>query len=281
VDRPQPTLDDKVIVAWNGLALTALAEYESIVDSVPADVAEATRATAAYLAQKHLIDGRLRRASRHGVVGEPVGVLDDYGCLAEAFAALHQLTSDGRWLALAGQLCDTALAHFADAAGGFHDTADDAETLVARPADPTDNATPSGVSSIASALLTYSALSGEPAYHEAGRRALESIAPLLARHARFAGYAAAAGEALLSGPYEIAVTTGPGDDALAATARRLAPPGAVVVVGAPDATGVPLLADRRLIDGRATAYVCQGFVCNRPVTDVDELTANLSGARHS
>jgi uncharacterized protein YyaL (SSP411 family) len=281
VDRPQPTLDDKVIVAWNGLALTALAEYESIVDSVPADVAEATRATAAYLAQKHLIDGRLRRASRHGVVGEPVGVLDDYGCLAEAFAALHQLTSDGRWLALAGQLCDTALAHFADAAGGFHDTADDAETLVARPADPTDNATPSGVSSIASALLTYSALSGEPAYHEAGRRALESIAPLLARHARFAGYAAAAGEALLSGPYEIAVTTGPGDDALAATARRLAPPGAVVVVGAPDATGVPLLADRPLIDGRATAYVCQGFVCNRPVTDVDELTANLSGARHS
>jgi uncharacterized protein YyaL (SSP411 family) len=278
-NRPQPSLDDKIIAAWNGLALTALAEYESTVDKVPTDIADATRTTAAYLVDQHLIGGRLRRASRRGVVGEPVGVLDDYGCLAEGFAALHQLTGDGRWLVLAGHLCDTALAHFADPGGGFHDTADDAETLVTRPADPTDNATPSGLSSVASALLTYSALGGEPAYHEAGRRALETIAPLLARHARFAGYAAAAGEALVSGPYEIAIAAGPGVDALAAAARRLAPPGAVVVVGKPDTPGVPLLADRPLIEGRATAYVCRGFVCERPVTGVDELTAKLSPGR--
>jgi uncharacterized protein YyaL (SSP411 family) len=275
-DRPQPTLDDKVVAAWNGLAVTALAEYESTMDGVEPGIAAATRATAAFLADRHIVAGRLRRASRHGVVGEPAGVLDDYGCVAEAFTTMHQLTGEARWLELAGGLLDAALAHFADASGGFHDTADDAETLVARPADPTDNATPSGLSSIAAALLTYSALSGETRYHEAARLALESVATLLAKHARFAGYAAATAEALLSGPYEIAVVTVDGDDALARTARRLAPPGAVVVVGPSDAPGVPLLADRPLLGGRPTAYVCRGFVCDRPVTAVDDLTARLS-----
>ena len=98
------------------------------------------------LAERHIVDGRLRRVSRDGVVGEPAGVLEDYGCVAEAFCAVHQLTGDGRWLDLARQLLDVALAHFGTGQGGFYDTADDAERLVARPADPTDNATPSGAS---------------------------------------------------------------------------------------------------------------------------------------
>src|SRR5690606_41928711 len=74
---------------------------------------------------RHLVDGRLRRVSRDGVVGEPAGVLDDYGCVAEAFCAVHQLTGEGRWLALAKTLLDTALERFGDGAGGFYDTADD------------------------------------------------------------------------------------------------------------------------------------------------------------
>ena len=280
-DRPQPTLDTKVVAAWNGLAVTALAEYESCVDSVdPAraidpDVAAATRATARLLT-RHLIGGRLRRVSRDGVIGEPAGVLDDYGCVAEAFAAMHQLTSSGDWLELAGHLVQTALEHFSDAGGGFHDTADDAEALVARPADPTDNATPSGLSSTAAALITYSALTGEPDSRSAAQAALERIVPVLAKHARFAGYAAAAGEALLSGPYEIAIATDEPDTDLARAARRLAPPGAVVVVGPPDAQGVPLLAQRPQMAGQPTAYVCRGFVCDRPVTSVDDLTIRLS-----
>ena len=75
-------------------------------------------------------------------------MLEDYGCVAEAFCAVHQLTGDGRWLDLAGELLDVALAHFGTGEGGFYDTADDAEKLVARPADPTDNATPSGLSAL-------------------------------------------------------------------------------------------------------------------------------------
>ncbi|GGL90229.1 thioredoxin domain-containing protein [Micromonospora yangpuensis] len=323
--RPQPARDDKVVAAWNGLAITALAEFVRLVEAEvtagppggPASPGEragaddgtdaadraadaagaagvagagddnllagvtivadgAMRDAAEHLARVHVVDGRLRRVSRDGVVGEPAGVLEDYGCVAEAFCAMHQLTGEGRWLELAGQLLDTALARFAAPGGGFYDTADDAEQLVARPADPTDNATPSGRSAIAAALVTYSALTGETRYREAAEAALATIAPIAARHARFTGYATTVGEALLSGPYEIAVaTTDPAADPLVAAAFRHAPPGAVLVAGLPDQPGVPLLADRPTRDGQPTAYVCRGFVCQRPVTTVPDLLTQL------
>ncbi|GIE95899.1 thioredoxin domain-containing protein [Paractinoplanes rishiriensis] len=273
-ERPQPARDDKVVASWNGLAVTALAEHGVLTGS--ADSRSAAIALAEVLATRHLIDGRLRRVSRDGTAGEPAGVLEDYGCVAEAFLAVHQLTADGRWLDLARRLLDVALAHFGTGTGGFYDTADDAERLVTRPADPTDNATPSGLSSICAALVTFAALSGETPYREAADEALKHAAPLFAGHARFAGYSAAAAEAALAGPYEIAIATHDPDDPLLAAAHRHAPPGTVIVAGEPDRPGVPLLADRPLQNERATAYICRGFVCDRPVTDVAELTARLS-----
>jgi uncharacterized protein len=288
--RPQPARDDKVVAAWNGLAITAIVEFlqvaalslekrdegANLMEGVTIVVDGAMRDAAEHLASVHIVDGRLRRVSRDGRVGEPAGVLEDYGCVAEAFCALHQLTGEGRWLTLAGQLLDTALEHFAAPGGAYYDTADDAEQLVARPADPTDNATPSGRSALVAGLVAYSALTGETRYREAAEAALATVAPIVGRHARFTGYAATVGEALLSGPYEIAVAThDPAGDPLVAAARRHAPPGAVVVAGLPDQPGVPLLADRPLVDGRSAAYVCRGFVCQRPVTSVDELIAEL------
>ncbi|MFI6759097.1 thioredoxin domain-containing protein [Micromonospora sp. NPDC050417] len=272
--RPQPARDDKVVAAWNGLAVTALVEYATLTGD--AVTAGAARDIAGVLAERHIVDGRLRRVSRDGKVGEPAGVLEDYGAVAEAFCAVHQLTGEGRWLTLAGELLDVALAHFATGSGGFYDTADDAERLITRPADPTDNATPSGLSALVAALVAYSALTGEPRYREVAETALATIAPIVARHARFTGYAATTGEALLSGPYEVAiVTTDPVGDPLLLAARRHAPPGAVVVAGAPDQPGVPLLADRPLLDEGSTAYVCRGFVCDRPVRTVEDLLAQL------
>jgi uncharacterized protein len=170
-----------------------------------------------------------------------------------------------------------ALAHFGTGDGGFYDTADDAEALVARPADPTDNATPSGHSAMAAALTAFAALSGQPRYQEAAQEVLSTIAPLALKHPRYAGYSCAVGEALLSGPYEIAVVGGEGE--LLDTARRLAPPGAVIVAGEPDRPGVPLLRDRPLVDGRPTGYVCRGFVCDRPVTTAADLAAQLGRPR--
>jgi hypothetical protein len=285
--RPQPARDDKVVAAWNGLAVTALAEHLAFARTIASYSPDpdlpgrlerlvGVVVRAAELLERHIVAGRLRRVSRNGVIGEPHGVLDDYGCVAEAFCAVHQLTGEGRWLPLAGQLLDTALARFARDGGGFYDTADDAERLVSRPADPTDNATPSGLSALAAALTSYAALTGQTSYREAAESALATVAPLLRGHARFTGYACAVGEALRSGPYEIAVVTeDPVADPLLRTARRLAPPGAVVVAGAPDQPGVPLLAGRRRQDGAATAYVCRGFVCDRPVISEPELATQL------
>jgi uncharacterized protein YyaL (SSP411 family) len=271
--RPQPARDDKIVASWNGLAITALAEHAQLTGAPHAPAVE----LATVLADRHIVDGRLRRVSRDGVVGEPAGVLEDYGAVAEAFCAVHQLTGDGRWLTRAGELLDVALAHFGTGAGGFYDTADDAERLVTRPADPTDNATPSGVAALCAGLVAYAALSGETRYREAADAALETVGPLIAGHSRFAGYSAAVAEAVLAGPYEIAVaTTDPAGDPLVAAAHRHAPPGTVVVAGAPDRPGVPLLAGRPLIDGAAAAYVCRGFVCDRPVTTVDDLVARLT-----
>ena len=274
--RPQPSRDGKVVAAWNGLAITGLIEYGKIIGDEDAvrravDVAE-------FLAATHLVDGRLRRVSRDGVVGVPAGVLEDYGAVAEAFCAVHQATADGRWLTLAKGLLDVALEHFGDGQGGFYDTADDAERLVARPADITDNATPSGLSAISAALTTYSALTSDTRHREAAEAALSTVAAVAATHGRFTGYACAVGEALLSGPYEIAIATpSPQGEPLVTAAWWHTPPGAVVVAGEPDRPGVPLLNGRPLRDGAPTAYVCRGFVCDAPTTELDHLVTQLEG----
>jgi uncharacterized protein YyaL (SSP411 family) len=275
--RPQPGRDDKVVTAWNALAIAALAEH-GVLRSNPSTVDSAV-AAAELLESVHItIDGRLRRSSRDGVAGEAPAVLEDYGTLAEAYTVLHQVTGEPRWLRRAGELLDVVLEHFIDPIGGFFDTADDAEALIKRPKDPTDNATPSGLSSVAGALVSYAALTASPRYREVAVASLATVGSVVASHARFAGWAAAVGEALQDGPREVAVV-GPG--APAAELRRVAwsstSPGAVIVSGPPDTDGVPLLAHRPLVGGSAAAYVCRGFVCERPLTDPEALARTLAG----
>jgi uncharacterized protein YyaL (SSP411 family) len=277
--RPQPARDDKVVTSWNGMAILALAEAGAALGH-PEWVAAAAEA-ADLLLQLHVVDGRLRRSSRDGKVGAAAGVLEDHGCLADGLLALHQASGEPRWLAAAAGLLDTALAHFADPdqPGSFFDTADDAEVLLHRPRDVTDNASPCGASSLASALLTASVLVAEPArYRTAAEAAVASAGFLAEKHPRFAGHWLTAAEAMVRGPLQVAVVGedgDPGRDTLLAHARGLAAGGTVVVPGQPDAAGVPLLADRPLVDGAAAAYVCRGFVCDRPATTVEELTASL------
>jgi uncharacterized protein YyaL (SSP411 family) len=275
VVRPQPARDDKVVTAWNGLAIAALAEH-GVLTGAEASVV-AARGAAELLAGTHRVDGRLRRASRDGVAGPHAGVLEDYGDLAEGLLALHQATAEGRWLDLAGDLLDVVAEQFIDEEG-WHDTAGDAEALVHRPFDPTDGPTPAGIAAAAGAAVSYGALAGSPRHVELGGAAVTSLARLVSQAPRAAGWAAAVAEALLAGPLEVAVSgpAGPERDALAAAARASTSPGAVVVVGEPDAPGVPLLADRPPVDGRAAAYVCRGFLCSAPVTDVSALSAAMT-----
>lgn len=271
--RPQPARDDKVITAWNGLAIVALAEGGAALGR-PAWI-EAAQTAADLLLDRHLVDGRLRRSSRGGVVGAAAGVLEDHAALADGLLALHQATGAARWLTAATAVLDVALEHFAGPDGTFFDTADDAEALLHRPRETTDNATPCGSSALASAALTASVLTGDGGrYRAAAEAALESVGTLARRHPRFAGHWLTAAEAALAGPLQVAIV-GPAGDLLA-RARAVAPGGTVIVAGAPDAPGVPLLAARPLVDGVETAYVCRGFVCDRPVTSADSLETLLT-----
>ena len=277
--RPQPARDDKVVTAWNGLAITALAEASVALDD-PALLTAAQRCGEVVL-DRHLVDGRLRRASLGGQVGESVAILEDYAMLATGLLALYQLTGLERWRADATVLIDLALAHFADPdrPGRWFDTADDAEQLVLRPADPVDGATPSGASSIAEALLTAAHLvdvDRAARYGEAAAEALLAHSPLLARAARSAGHWLAAAEAAVRGPLQVAVSTTDPDSPLLAAARRIAPGGAVVVGGAKDS--MPLLFGRDRVDGADAAYLCRGTVCDLPVTGIADLAAALGVA---
>jgi uncharacterized protein YyaL (SSP411 family) len=256
--RTRPGRDDKVVAAWNGLAIAALADVGVLFDRD--DLVEAARRCATTLSDRHIVDDRLRRVSRHGVVGEPAGVLEDYGDVAEGLLAVHQVTGERRWLDEAGALLDIAIARFRDDDGQFFDTADDAQRLVRRPQDPTDGATPSGFSAVCSALLTSAALTGRSEHRDVASASLASAATLVERFPRFAGWSAAACEALLAGPLEIAVVGAPD---LAALARRTTSPGAVVVTGGDS----PLLAGR----DPGAAYICSGFVCDAPTADVEVL----------
>ncbi len=261
------------MAAWNGLAISGLVRLWGWLGE--SQHREAAVAAGELLARVHLDGGRLRRVSRDGVVGEPAGVLEDYGCVAAGFLDLLQATSDPVWLARAGALLDTALAHFRADDGGFFDTADDAEALVTRPRDPSDNASPSGLSAMLHALTTYTALTGETRHRAAAEESLATVHQLLERAPRFAGWSAAAAVAMLEGPLEVAVVGPPGAARAALASRARAHPTAVVVVAEGPIDGIPLLAGRTPVDGRPAAYVCRGFVCERPVTDLDQLERAL------
>ena len=275
-DRPQPGRDDKVVTAWNGLAITALAEAAVALDD--SRLLDAARACAAAVVGLHIVDGRLRRASLGGVVGDSAAILEDYAMLSTGLLSLHQLTAEQTWLDHAGELLDIALRHFADPdrPGRWFDTADDAEQLMVRPADPIDGATPSGASSIAEALLTAAHLvdaDRAARYGEAAATTLLAHSALLARAPRSAGHWLAVAEAAVRGPLQVAVATDDPASELLAQARLLAPGGAVVVGGAVDT--MPLLAGRDRIRGADAAYICRGRVCDLPVTGAAELAEAL------
>ncbi|HEV2891578.1 MAG TPA: thioredoxin domain-containing protein [Frankiaceae bacterium] len=270
--RVPPGTDDKVVAAWNGLAIAALAEAGALFGRP--ELVEAAEVAADLIRDLHWSQGRLLRTSREGRPGRNAGVLEDYGDVAEGLLALSAVTGDLGRVGAAGALLDVVLDHFAAEDGGFYDTADDAESLVRRPQDPTDNATPSGSSAVAGALLSYAALTGSERHRTAAERALASVTPLLSRHARFVGWAAAVGEVLAAGPAEVAIVGDPADPATRAlldTAWRSTSPGAVVAFDGGQSEAhrgdVPLLFDRPLVGGRPAAYVCRGFACAAPVTD--------------
>ncbi|WP_406355031.1 thioredoxin domain-containing protein [Streptomyces sp. NBC_00658] len=279
-ERPAPGRDDKIVAAWNGLAVAALAETGAYFERP--DLVEAAIGAADLLVRLHMDDrARLSRTSKDGQVGANAGVLEDYADVAEGFLALAGVTGEGVWLEFAGFLLDHVIVQFTDSeSGALYDTAADAERLIRRPQDPTDNATPSGWSAAAGALLSYAAQTGAEPHRTAAERALGVVKALGPRAPRFIGWGLAVAEALLDGPREIAVV-GPMEDPATRELHRAAllgtAPGAVVAVGAADSDELPLLVDRPLVGGEPSAYVCRNFTCDTPTSDVQRLREAVGG----
>ncbi|MGL4306472.1 MAG: thioredoxin domain-containing protein [Mycobacteriaceae bacterium] len=274
--RPQPERDDKVVTAWNGLAITALAEAGAALDE-PSWV-QAAMQCAQQILESHVVHGRLRRTSLAGSLSQAPGVLEDYAGLSMGLLALYQATGQEHWLRSAENLLDLALVHFSDPdnMGGWFDTADDSEQLVVRPQDWVDGATPSGASAITEALLTASLLVSPAAsvrYAQAAEASLARAAILIERAPRSAGHWLAVAVAAEHGPLQIAIATDNKNSELLSAARTYAPGGTVVLAGAPNSS--VLLANRTMIGGIDTAYLCRGFVCDMPRTDVAELLEAL------
>ncbi|WP_409059376.1 thioredoxin domain-containing protein [Streptomyces sp. SYP-A7185] len=269
--RPAPGRDDKIVAAWNGLAVAALAEVGAYFDRP--DLVAAAVGAGDLLVRLHMDDrARISRTSKDGQVGANAGVLEDYADVAEGFLALASVTGEGVWLEFAGFLLDHVLGQFVDEeSGSLYDTAADAEQLIRRPQDPTDNAVPSGWTAAAGALLSYAAQTGAEPHRLAAERALGVVKGLAPRAPRFIGNGLAVAEAALDGPREVAVI-GPVGGELHRTALLGTAPGAVVAVGPAGGDEFPLLAGRE----KPAAYVCRHFVCDAPTTDAKELAAKLS-----
>jgi uncharacterized protein YyaL (SSP411 family) len=241
------------------------------------DFADAAVAAAQLLVDVHLGE-RFARTSRDGVAGANSAVLEDHGAVAEAFIAVLGITGDAVWRERARQLLDRIVDHFADPDGGFFDTADDAEILVVRPKDASDNAYPSGTSAAVAALLAFAAITGEHRYRAAAESGIASAANIATQVPRFAGSTLAAAEAVVAGPLEVAVVGAREERTeLHRAALGLTSPGAVVIAG-DVGLDIPLFEQRDVVDGHAAAYVCEGFVCRQPVTTVEELAATASAS---
>ena len=274
--RTEPARDDKVVTAWNGMTIAALAEIGAV--RRRPELIEAAARCGDLLWRVHWTGERLLRVSRDGKPGTAHGVLEDYAWACEGWLVLYQATGDVSWFERATTVLDAALAAFSDGEGGFFDTASDAEKLVRRPREWTDNATPSGQSALASAALTAAALGGSGVHRAAAESLLSAAADLSARAPRFAGWWLAVAEAWADGPREVAIVGEPGAAraALADAAWSWPAPGRVLAVGSSTDAGVGLLSGRS--GPVPQAWVCRDFRCELPTDDPERVAQLLRGA---
>jgi uncharacterized protein YyaL (SSP411 family) len=264
------------------LAIAALAEAGRVFGE-PRYLDAATGAADFVLAKLRRDDGRLLRSWRDGRAGVP-GYLDDHAMMAEGCLALYEATFDVRFFREARALADDMIRLFRDEEmGGFFQTGVDAEVLVIRPKELFDNAVPSGNSVAAEVLQRLSLLTGEPEYERAGVSALRLVRDYMERAPSGFGRALGALELYLSTAKEVAIVGDPasGDTrALIAEVQGRFLPNMVVAAASPGdeaaAREIALLRDRPSVNGMATAYVCERFVCRRPVTDPADLAAELA-----
>ncbi len=272
--RVQPARDDKVLAAWNGLALSALAEAGAALHRP--DYVSAAEALAAFLLdQIAASDGRLRRVW-HAGEARLDGFLEDQSAAVQGLVSLYQVTFEPRWIAGARRLMDLALEHYWDE--GWYDTADDHEALIVRPAEQQDNATPSGAALATLSLLQLARYYEDDRYARLAEAALSPMRAVASRYPTGFGQWLNALDYAQRPQVDIAIIGAPDDADTAALLNTLNGYAPERLVAAGQGQNPPVLANREQVEGRATAYVCTGQHCLPPITDADELARALAPA---
>ncbi len=279
--RAAPARDDKLVAAWNGLAIAALADA-AVVFARGDYLAAATRAADRILAEL-IVDGRLYRTLQDGVAANP-GQLEDYADVAHGLLQLYAAGFDARWLSAATDLADAMCTLFADPdGGGFFATGSDVPSLHVRLRDLEDQPAPGGNGQAASVLVRLAGLTGNTDLLDRATAAVAQVADDIPRVPLSFGVTLGVIDALARPRREVAVVGAAADPRtadLVAAARAHLGPGDVLASGDPadptTITAVPLLVDRPLVDGAPAAYVCERFACQAPVTDPETLVAALT-----
>ena len=279
--RIHPGRDDKALTAWNGMILRSFAEAASILERD--DYRQAATDCAEFLLREFVSNGRLLRTYKDGKA-HLNGYLEDYAYLADGLLYLYEATFDDRWLTEARRLADGMIDLFWEQAeNGFYDTGRDHEDLVVRPRDVFDNATPCGSSVAVDMLLRLSVFTGDGEYSRRASSALRAMRQYLIRAPNGMGHWLCALDFYLSTPKEIAIVgtlDDPATKSLLRTVHGGCLPNKVLAGASPEAAQVnpsstPLLEGRTLVDNRPTAYVCQNYACQLPVTDPESLARQL------
>ena len=274
--RIKPARDEKILTAWNGLMLASFAEAGVVLDRP--DYTDAARRNAEFVLGNLKRDGALLRTWKDGVA-KFNAYLEDYAFLVEGLVTLYETTGEFRWLNEAVALADRMIEEFWDEeGGGFYFTGKSHENLIVRSKDYFDNATPSGNSVAALGLLRLAILKNNESYRKVATAVLREVGDQARRYPSGFGYALSAADFLLSTPKEVAIV-GKDEadmrDLLAETWRRYLPNKVVAPGSVGDTVPLPLLENRPLINDLATAYVCENYTCQQPVTDVAALRDQL------
>jgi uncharacterized protein YyaL (SSP411 family) len=290
--RVHPGRDEKVLTSWNGLMLAAFAEAARTLSRD--DYQEVAERNAEFLLHElRRENGRLLRTWKAGE-SKLNGYLEDYSYFIEGLLELYQTTFDPRWFVATHELAETMLTHFQAPEGGFYDTSDDHETLITRPRDLQDNATPSGNAMAVTTLLKLADFTNDLRYVDTAHQALAQMQTptgggMMSQYPLGFGQWLQALAYALSKPREIAIIGDPDSDdtqALLNAVRTGYRPFQVVALGSPlgqrpGRAAVPLLLDRGLVDGRAAAYVCRDFACQAPVTEPEALADLLRAGQRA
>ena len=271
--RVWPGLDDKRLASWNALMIAALADAGATLERD--DYLDAARGAAAFVLERmRAEDGRLLRTWKDGEA-KLNGYLEDHAYMVEALISLYEATFEPRWFAAARAIADFTIEHFGDEeSGGFFETADYHERLLARRKDLEDNPIPSANASAAYGLLRLAALTGEHDYERRAVGVFRLLHKIAFQHPQAFPHLLQAMDFHFAPVKEVALV-GPGSEPLERTVRSRFRPHLVLAGG--EADGVPLLEGREPVDGRAAAYVCENFACRRPVTEPAELEELLEG----